>query len=168
MASRCSKFRFTPLDTDSSSLRLSYIAQAENVPVTKPVIDALIQTSNGDLRRAITYLQSASRLSSSTVPPTPILPADIQEIAGVVPDGVIHDFARVLGIEVNDNDMDVDEGSQSKQGAFEPIKKKVKYLMREGYSATQIISQVRHFFPVCDFRLNCPFSCTISLFSIQY
>lgn len=77
------------------------------------------------------------------MPPTPILPLDIQEIAGVVPDAVINDFARVLGVEVNDNEMDVDDGaSPSRNGGFEPIKKKVKHLMREGYSAMQIIAQV--------------------------
>ncbi|KAF5330628.1 hypothetical protein D9619_006013 [Psilocybe cf. subviscida] len=156
LASRCSKFRFTPLDTDSSSLRLSHIAAAENIPISKPVIDALIQTSGGDLRRAITYLQSASRLSASSVPPTPILPLDIQEIAGVVPDAVINDFARVLGVEVNDNEMDVDDGaSPSRNGGFEPIKKKVKHLMREGYSAMQIIAQLHDlvvFHPTLDGR----------------
>ena len=141
LASRCSKFRFTPLDSDSASLRLSHIAQCEGIPISKSVIDALIHTSSGDLRRAITYLQSASRLSSSTVPATPILPRDIQEIAGVVPDSVITDFARVLGVEIAD-EMDVDEAPRQKQSGFESIKKKVKFLMREGYSATQIISQV--------------------------
>ncbi len=75
------------------------------------------------------------------MPPTPILPRDIQEIAGVVPDSVIIDFARVLGVEIAD-EMDVDEAPRQKQSGFEPIKKKVKFLMREGYSATQIISQV--------------------------
>ncbi|KAF9476321.1 P-loop containing nucleoside triphosphate hydrolase protein [Pholiota conissans] len=145
LASRCSKFRFTPLDSDSSSLRLAHIAQCENVPVSKPVIDALINTSNGDLRRAITYLQSASRLSSSTQPPTPILPIDIQEIAGVVPDNVIKDFARVLGIDVDDDEMDIDDKPSQKQNGFDPIRKKVKFLMREGYSASQIISQLHDF-----------------------
>src|ERR1700750_1623512 len=86
LASRCSKFRFTPHDQSSAAARLSYIATAEHIPVEKPIIDSLVQISNGDLRRAITYLQSASRLSSSTVPPTTITSADIQEIAGVVPD----------------------------------------------------------------------------------
>ena len=141
LASRCSKFRFTPLDSESSSLRLSHIAQQENIPINKPVIDALISTSSGDLRRAITYLQSASRLSSSTIPPTPIQPVDIQEIAGVVPDSVIQNFARVLGVEI-DEGMDIDDSSQQKPGGFEPINKQVKFLMREGYSAGQIISQV--------------------------
>jgi len=75
------------------------------------------------------------------VPPTPISPADIQEIAGVVPDAVINDFAQVLGIEVEDT-MDVDDMPRNKQVGFEPIKGKVKFLMREGYSASQIIFQV--------------------------
>ena len=58
----------------------------------------------------------------------------------MVPDPIINDFARVLGIDIEDEmDMDV---PQYKQGGFEPIKNKVKFLMREGYSATQILLQV--------------------------
>ncbi|KDR81816.1 hypothetical protein GALMADRAFT_58690 [Galerina marginata CBS 339.88] len=153
LASRCSKFRFTPLDNTSAALRLSFIAREERIDINKPVIDALISTSNGDLRRAITYLQSASRLSSSTNPPTKIQTVDIQEIAGVVPDSVINNFARVLGIELDDG-MDVDDRSNGSVG-FEPIKKQVKFLMREGYSAAQIISQLHDlvvFHPTLDGR----------------
>ncbi|KAL1717347.1 P-loop containing nucleoside triphosphate hydrolase protein, partial [Schizophyllum commune] len=139
LASRCSKFRFTPLDSSSAAARLSYIATNENVAVSPPVIDTLISTSGGDLRRAITYLQSASRLSSSTDPPTPITPVDIQEIAGVVPDGVIDNFARAVGVEVDGSDaMDVD-GLQRR--GFQLVQSKVKEVMREGYSATQILTQ---------------------------
>ncbi|KAF9466309.1 P-loop containing nucleoside triphosphate hydrolase protein [Collybia nuda] len=139
LASRCSKFRFTPLDPSSSSLRLSHIATAENIHVDSVVIDTLINTSNGDLRRAITYLQSASRLSSSTDPPTPITSVDIQEIAGVVPASVINEFANVLGVDVGDI-MDI--GNPVKKSSFESIRNKVKELMREGFSATQILSQL--------------------------
>lgn len=142
MASRCSKFRFTPLDSNSAALRLSHISQEEKIDVDKAVIDELISTSAGDLRRAITYLQSASRLSSSTTPATKIKPVDIQEIAGVVPTAVIENFARVLGIEVDSMDVDNSSSRVDSRGGFEPIKKYVKFLMREGYSATQIISQV--------------------------
>jgi replication factor C subunit 2/4 len=149
LASRCSKFRFTPLDSASASSRLSQIAQAEGIGIDKSVLDALISTSSGDLRRAITYLQSASRLSSSSVPPTPIRPADIQEIAGVVPDAVINDFARAVGIEVEDA-MEVDDAAKRKQVGFEPIKNKVKFVMREGYSAGQILSQVRRIFQLAN------------------
>ncbi|KAJ7109206.1 P-loop containing nucleoside triphosphate hydrolase protein [Mycena epipterygia] len=140
LASRCSKFRFTPLDSTSSTSRLTYIANAEHINVDPAVIDTLISTSSGDLRRAITYLQSASRLSSSTTPPTPITPKDIQEIAGVVPDLVVHDFAGVLGIDM-DGSMAVDEPKRTQKG-FEPIQKKVKELMRKGYSASQLLTQL--------------------------
>ncbi|KAF9036568.1 P-loop containing nucleoside triphosphate hydrolase protein [Panaeolus papilionaceus] len=141
LASRCSKFRFTPLDAESAALRLAHIAQAERISINPPVIQALITNSSGDLRRAITYLQSASRLSSSSVPPAPILPADIQEIAGVVPDAVINDFGRTLGLDVEDG-MDVDEASQGTRGGYDAVRQKVKYIIREGYSATQILSQL--------------------------
>ncbi|KAH6919086.1 replication factor C [Coprinopsis sp. MPI-PUGE-AT-0042] len=142
LASRCSKFRFTPLDPSSASLRLAHIAREEKIDVFQPVIDALISTSHGDLRRAITYLQSAARLSTSSVPPTPILPRDIQEIAGVVPDSVINDFARTLGVPVEEDSMDIDGSAHRKASNFTAVQKKVKEIMREGYSATQVLSQL--------------------------
>ena len=52
--------------------------------------------------------------------------------------------------------MDID---QRKQAGFEPIKNKVKFLMREGYSATQILLQVCFLCPVLN-DLHC--------FSISY
>lgn len=144
LASRCSKFRFKPLDPASTGSRLTQIASAENVSVSDDVVKALITTSQGDLRRSITYLQSASRLSNSTSPPTPIAPNDIQEIAGVVPDSVINSFATTLGIEMTSNDMDVDvdDAPGKKARGFNDIRNKVKETVREGYSAAQILSQV--------------------------
>jgi replication factor C subunit 2/4 len=112
------------------------------VQVQPEVIDALISTSSGDLRRAITYLQLASRLSSSTDPPTEITPRDIEEIAGVVPDKIIKDFARALGVG-SGTDMDIDQASSRENGSgFGRIKDRVKFVIREGYSASQILSQV--------------------------
>ncbi|KAH7924569.1 P-loop containing nucleoside triphosphate hydrolase protein, partial [Leucogyrophana mollusca] len=144
LASRCSKFRFTPLDSSSSSSRLAHIASAENIDISPEVVSTLIDTSGGDLRRSITYLQSASRLSSSTNPPTPITPKDIQEIAGVVPTEVVNDFARTLGVEIA-GDMDIDDGASgmnARKRGFEIVQRKVKAIMREGYSASQILSQL--------------------------
>ena len=142
LASRCSKFRFTPLDPTSTSSRLSYIATSEHIQMEPEVISSLISTSSGDLRRAITYLQSASRLSSSTNPPTTITSLDIQEIAGVVPNKIINEFAVALGIEC-ETDMEVDIDSRTrKTTGFEVIRKQVKELMRGGYSASQVLLQV--------------------------
>ena len=127
----------------STQSRLEFIAEAEGVKVSPEVISALVSTSGGDLRRSITYLQSASRLSASTTPPTPITPSDIQEIAGVVPDHIIEGFADVLGVDVVRTDgMDIDSG-ESRAKNFDAVRKKVKQLVRDGYSAAQILSQVR-------------------------
>lgn len=72
----------------------------------------------------------------------PITPHDIQEIAGVVPSAVINDFAKTLGISVVE-DMDVDDlPTNWKLKGFNAVQKKVKGIMREGYSASQTLSQV--------------------------
>jgi replication factor C subunit 2/4 len=63
---------------------------------------------------------------------------DIQEIAGVVPDAVINEFANTLGLEVGDWPA----GGPRKTIGFEAIRKKVKELMREGFSASQTLFQV--------------------------
>lgn len=60
----------------------------------------------------------------------------------MVPDNVINGFARVLGVDITDeNGMDVDGKGRAK--GFDTVRDKVKELMREGYSASQLLSQVR-------------------------
>ncbi|KZO95743.1 P-loop containing nucleoside triphosphate hydrolase protein [Calocera viscosa TUFC12733] len=136
LASRCSKFRFHTLDASSNRTRLEYVAHAEGVAVTPSVVDALISTSDGDLRRSITYLQSAHRLSASTTPPGEIQARDIQEIAGVIPDAVVNRFAGSLGVEGEDVDMD------AKKGGYDGVRKAVQELVMGGYSAMQVLSQL--------------------------
>ncbi|KAI0670573.1 replication factor C [Trametes maxima] len=153
LASRCSKFRFKPLDPGSTSTRLAQIASAENVPVSPATVDALIATSQGDLRRAITYLQSASRLALASTPPTEITPRDVQEIAGVVPDAVVVSFAAALGVERiggdggdgMDVDVDLDVEGRTRAPGFDGVRRKVRQIIREGYSASQIISQLHDY-----------------------
>lgn len=108
----------------------------------------MIRTSDGDLRRAITYLQSASRLSSATS--EPITAVTVQEIGGVVPDGAMRTLARALGVR-DDEDGDVEMGgtggtataAASGKGRFERVRLAVEKVTREGYSAVQVLSQVR-------------------------
>lgn len=119
------------------------------------VVNALISTSDGDLRRAITYLQSAARLASASDQKSAITARQIQEIAGVVPDAVVRRFAASLGIESEDasDDMDVDQGVDTaavragllKGGpatGFTAVKAQVKLIMRDGYSVAQLLYQV--------------------------
>ena len=55
------------LDTSSTKDRLQMVSDNEKVTFEDPaVLDTLIETSDGDLRRAITYLQSASRLHAGS------------------------------------------------------------------------------------------------------
>jgi replication factor C subunit 2/4 len=118
--------------------------------VNPAVISTLVSTSSGDLRRAITYLQSAARLSGATTPPTPINAGDIQEIAGVVPDAVVRKFAQTLGVEVSLNGsgnedvemVDAASSTTTTLRGFDLIRETVRSLIREGYSASQILTQV--------------------------
>lgn len=117
-------------------------------------MDTLISTSDGDLRRAITYLQSAARLASAGEIKTEITSREIQEIAGVVPDAVVREFATALGIDSDGpaDEMDLDEDSTAavrasllkgkKVKGFDGVKLQVKAVMRKGYSVAQLLSQV--------------------------
>ncbi|KAI9886807.1 MAG: Protein phosphatase methylesterase 1 [Watsoniomyces obsoletus] len=62
LASRCSKFRFKSLDQGNAKRRLEEIAEKEEVLLEDGAVETLIRCSEGDLRKAITYLQSAARL----------------------------------------------------------------------------------------------------------
>lgn len=133
LASRCSKFRFKPLDAASAETRLAHIAQAESVPVDGSVLRALVDASDGDMRRAITYLQSAARLVGARG--APLSSATVGELAGVVPADVVGGLARSIGIE--DGDGDGDGGA-----SFDGILAAVRSIVLQGYSCAQVVLQL--------------------------
>ena len=109
LASRCSKFRFKSLDQGNAQKRLEEIAEKEGVAMETGAVEALIKCSEGDLRKAITFLQSAARLVGA------IEKADgddadkmdvdnaktvtvkiIEEIAGVIPDQTIENLQKAM------------------------------------------------------------------------
>ena len=65
VASRCSKFRFKSLDAGDAVARIRDIARLEAVVLDERVAERIVEVAEGDLRRAITYLQSAARLVGS-------------------------------------------------------------------------------------------------------
>ena len=71
LASRCSKFRFKSLDEANAGKRLEDIARLENVRLEDGVVETLLRCSEGDLRKAITFLQSAARLVGAVQTSTP-------------------------------------------------------------------------------------------------
>lgn len=80
ITSRCSKFRFKPLKSAMVLERLKYICAEEEVRYDEACINALVETSGGDMRRAITCLQSCSRLKGKGVA---LSLDDVLEITGV-------------------------------------------------------------------------------------
>ncbi len=79
LTSRCSKFRFKPLSTDLLSSRLQIIAEGEGLKLSPGAMDEIVRASGGDMRKGITFLQSAARLRGTD----PVTDHDIKEIAGV-------------------------------------------------------------------------------------
>lgn len=58
--SRCALFRFTPLTSEQVKKRLKVITEKEGLKVDEKAYDALVYVSDGDMRKAINVLQSAS------------------------------------------------------------------------------------------------------------
>jgi replication factor C subunit 2/4 len=56
--SRCSSFRFKPVNNTSILKRLKIIANNENLKITNDIINEITNLSDGDLRRAIMTLQN--------------------------------------------------------------------------------------------------------------
>ena len=80
LTSRCTKFRFKPLGNEKIIERLELICREEDIKADKYVLMKLVDASGGDLRRAITCLQSVTRLKGKGVEVTV---DDVLEVTGV-------------------------------------------------------------------------------------
>jgi len=58
--SRCSVFRFGPLEESDLKGHIGNIANQENLDIVEEGIDAIYQASNGDVRKSINLLQAAA------------------------------------------------------------------------------------------------------------
>jgi replication factor C subunit 2/4 len=84
--SRCAKFRFRSLSRESLIGRLSFIATKEGLDVEGPeAYEALVNISGGDLRKAITFLQSAAICGKIT-------PLTVSEISGFPDSSTVRGF----------------------------------------------------------------------------
>ena len=66
LQSRCTRFRFAPLQQDQIRSRLIEVADAENVKYTEDGICSILNLSGGDMRRVLNLLQSTA-MSSDVV-----------------------------------------------------------------------------------------------------
>lgn len=82
-----------------------------------------MRVAEGDLRKAITYLQSAHRLHGGEI----ITAESVFEIAGVVPDPVVDSLLISMW-----------------SNSYEKMMGAVNAAITSGYSVGQIVSQVRY------------------------
>jgi replication factor C subunit 2/4 len=141
LASRCSKFRFKSLDQGNAKKRVEEIAEKEAVKLEDGASDALIKCSEGDLRKAITFLQSAARLVGAVNVKEDsddamdiddvkmVTVKSVEDIAGVIPDKTIESLVEAMQ-------------PRSKGLVYEAVAKVVTDMVADGWSATQVISQV--------------------------
>lgn len=152
LASRCSKFRFKSLDKSNAAKRLEDIAQLEGVKLDNGAVEALVRCSEGDLRKAITFLQSSTRLVGASsvaggkTSKKKVIEDDddemevdstggavtvkvVEEIAGIVPDSTIDQLLSAMQ-------------PKNKSSSYEAVANVVTSMVADGWSATQVASQL--------------------------
>ncbi|EFJ51923.1 DNA replication factor C complex subunit 4 [Volvox carteri f. nagariensis] len=122
LASRCAKFRFKPLQPTVMAGRIEHICEREGVTLAPGALEALSSVSGGDLRRAITTLQSAARLGGGTVDKATLL-----DVSGRVPADVITGLCN----------------SCKAPGAFAGLQRQVAGVVSEGFAAQQVLQQLQ-------------------------
>ncbi|KFK42140.1 hypothetical protein AALP_AA2G216400 [Arabis alpina] len=87
LQSRCTRFRFAPLDPAHVSQRLKHVIEAEGLDVSENGLAALVRLSNGDMRKALNILQS-THMASEKITEEEVylctgnpLPMDIEQIS---------------------------------------------------------------------------------------
>lgn len=162
LASRCSKFRFKMMDVGDARKRVEEIAANERVRLEDGAVETLIRCSEGDLRKAITFLQSAAKLSGALrtnglanghkdkrrkvvideddedamdvdgkeeKDTTMVTIKSIEEIAGVIPTAVVDGLVQAIQ-------------PKARGAVYEAVAKQVTDLVADGWSATQVVTQL--------------------------
>lgn len=161
LASRCSKFRFKSLDEGNAGKRLEDIAKLEGVKMEGGVVDTLLRCSEGDLRKAITMLQSAARLMGAISAPAA---SDKKRKRGKIEDEEDGDAMEVDGAPTPASGAEVTVASieeiagviptttmynlvtamqpSSKGTVYSRVAKAVEDMVAEGWSASTIVTQL--------------------------
>ncbi|KAK7353195.1 hypothetical protein VNO80_18635 [Phaseolus coccineus] len=87
LQSRCTRFRFAPLDAVHVTERMKHVIEAEGLDVQDDGLVALVRLSNGDMRKALNILQS-THMATQQITEEAVylctgnpLPKDIEQIS---------------------------------------------------------------------------------------
>ena len=135
ISSRCVKYRFNAIPKSVIVSRLSSILRAETSAVKEEslsstqnfVMDAIYEASGGDMRNAITLLQSAVQYSFPALLKDGQMLTDADESAicdafGIIPASVILEYVKTWTAK-----------------NYDPLQVETKKVLRMGYSAATII-----------------------------
>jgi len=136
LASRCAKFRFQSLPSSSMMARLTTIAHAEQCHFSsddkdkvkeQEVLEEILDLACGDMRRAVTTLQSVHTLSGGTlVGKRGVIQKDsIAEMAGLPPASIIDSLLSLL---------------QDKSSSFDDMESMVRDVLLDGFAAQHILN----------------------------
>lgn len=165
LASRCSKFRFKSLDQGNAVKRVDDIARLEGVSLDAGVSEELVRVADGDLRKAITFLQSAARLVGATqsqkdrskkrkrvvadeggAEDEDEMELDTPASTSVASSVSLQAIAEIAGVIPNQTLTTFSDSlfpkSSSKTIRFNEITKVVENMVAEGWSASQTVSQL--------------------------
>jgi len=128
--SRCAPFRFTYLPTEALVQRIKYISETEKVKISETGIDAILEISEGDLRKTVNILQTAASVGK---------PIDAETVYSVVGRANPSDVREMLLTALN--------------GDFVGARNRLRELIQKyGLAGTDIIRQVH----MEVFRLSVP------------
>lgn len=118
--SRCTVFRFKPLNEEDIKKSVCRIVEGEKLKITDTAVDAIVHLSEGDLRKVANLLQTSAALREK------------------ITDEVVYDVASRA------NPKDVGEMLKLVlDGRFEDARKKLQdILLRQGLSGSDIIAEI--------------------------
>lgn len=122
LASRCAKFRFRPLPQSAMLERIGHIVREEKIHVDDDTLRELIESCDGDLRKAITTLQSTHRVAE---PGTTLTSDDVAIASCRIPTHLLDDL---------------DEASVSTKMSHKALRAKVDKLVADGYSTAELLT----------------------------
>lgn len=128
LASRCSKYRFKSLDSSNALERLQYVATQENVKSEEGTLEKILDIAAGDLRKAITLLQSAAKLIDYTGTGEVTI-KQIEELAGVIPTSILQEMVNKIAAK------DLNQ-----------LTKYVNEFIKSGWSGVAIVGQLHDYY----------------------
>jgi len=126
--SRCAPFRFTNLAREDVVSRIRLICEKENVEIAEDGVDAILEVSEGDLRRTINILQAAASLGK---------PIDAETVYSVLGKANPYDVREMLRLAMNGDFI----------GARDKLR---EMILKYGLAGSDIVKQIHSEI----FRLN--------------